>query len=98
VDTRAAKRLILPATLAVATFVSANSCKRYEEYCPDIENMADCDAEDGCGWSEALDECVNTCSEIQTQADCEAVDRCEWSESINEGDTGASESCHEPFT
>lgn len=96
--TRTAKRLILPATLAITTFISANSCKHDEEYCADIEDMADCDAEDGCGWSVPLVECVNTCSEFQMQDECEAVERCEWSEDISEGDTGATESCHEPFT
>lgn len=102
-DPRIAKRLILPATLVVTTFISASSCKNYQEYCVDIENMSDCDTAEGCGWNEQFNTCANICHEVQTQADCEALERCEWSEGYGtEGDsgtdTGGGESCHEPFT
>ncbi|PRQ09080.1 hypothetical protein [Enhygromyxa salina] len=98
-DTRATKRLLLPATLAITTFISASSCKNFEEYCVDIETEAKC--KDGCGWNEATGTCHNTCHEIPDQADCEALERCEWSEGLDEtdtGETGGGESCHEPFT
>jgi hypothetical protein len=104
VDTRTVKRLVLPATLVVTAFISASSCKGFQEetYCIDIENQADCDDAEGCGWSEDLDECTNICGEIDNQADCEALDRCDWSEGLDDdgtdSETGGGESCHEPFS
>jgi hypothetical protein len=107
-DPRTAKRLVLPAALAVTTYVSATSCKydpSKEEYCEDIVSRSDCESVEGCGWSEDYDECVNTCFMIQTQAECEAIDRCFWEaegggsgSETGETETGGGGSCHEPFS
>jgi hypothetical protein len=105
-DSRTAKRLVLPAALVVTTYVSASSCKydpSKEEYCGDIESRADCDSVDGCGWSDEFDECVNTCFLIQTQEECEAIERCFWDVDGGGSETGGTEtggggSCHEPFS
>ena len=94
------KKLTLPAALVVATFLLGASCKdnpSEEEYCEDIADMAVCDAEAGCGWSEEFGECINTCTLIMTQSECVAADRCTWEQST-ETDTGDPGGCHEPFT
>lgn len=96
-------------TLAVTTFASAAACNdpSSEQYCADIETMADCERAEGCGWSADYDECVNTCAEITVQAECEAIDRCFWypdgQPDGGSGDTGGDPdapvgTCGEPFT
>jgi hypothetical protein len=107
-DSRTVKRLVLPAALVVTTFVSANSCKHEPDYCVDIENQADCDSAEGCGWSTEYDVCNNTCYLVETQAECDALDRCEWypdgapSESggteTGGTETGGDGGCGEPFS
>lgn len=106
-DSRTAKRLVLPAALVVSTYVSATSCNfGPNRDCEDIAIRKKCDATEGCGWSEDFDECVSTCFTYQTQAECEAVERCFWEPgggSGPESDTGGSEtgedgSCHAPFS
>ena len=98
--------MVLPATLAVATFASAGACNGpgQEQYCADIEAVADCEAAAGCGWNESFDECVNTCHELEAQADCEAIERCAWyPDGVPGAETGgetgeARGACGEPFT
>jgi hypothetical protein len=106
-DSRTVKRLVLPAALVVTTFVSANSCKHRHEYCADIENQADCDSVDYCGWNAEYGVCSNTCYLNETQAECEAIDSCEWfAEGGGSGggtetggtETGGGGSCEEPFS
>ena len=104
-----AKRLVLPATLAVSTFVSANACNgplSEPDYCVDIEAESKCNAAEGCQWSDEFEHCINICSEIETQEECEALSRCVWYPDGDPfGDSGGSDTggandpaCGEPFT
>jgi hypothetical protein len=108
VGSRTVKQLVLPVTLVVTTFVSANSCKSdpsREEYCADIEGQADCDSVEGCGWNTEYGTCDSTCYLNETQAECEAIDRCEWypDGGGSGAETGGTEtagggSCEPPFS
>lgn len=77
-DSRTARRLILPATLAVTTFIAANACQREPEFCVDIESQKTCESAEGCAWLEDAGLCENACGEIQTEEACEATERCAW--------------------
>lgn len=100
-------RFALPAVLAVTTFSVAGACGDDDdhhadtgnmvEYCGDIETMATCESEAGCGWDAQYDDCVNTCYQIMDEQACSAIDRCVWDDFGGET-TGGGESCHEPFT
>jgi hypothetical protein len=102
-------KLALPATLLVTTFLSASACKddpaegdsesSESEYCGDIETMATCESEPGCGWSAQGNDCVNTCYLIEDEVECRSIERCEWNPlgGSETGDGGAG-ACEEPFT
>ena len=101
-----ARRLVLPAALAVSTFASANACNgplSEPDYCIDISSEAKCNQADACRWNDQFSECMNTCSEIEAQEECEAISRCEWypdGDPFGGTDTGGSSDpvCGEPFT
>ncbi|HVH97225.1 MAG TPA: hypothetical protein VM869_00880 [Enhygromyxa sp.] len=101
-----------PATLIVTTFLSATACKEDDpssegddssestsQYCADIEDMATCDSEPGCGWDAQSDDCINTCFMIADEVECRSIERCEWNPlgGSETGDGGAG-ACEEPFT
>ena len=102
-----ARRLVLPATLAVSTFVSAQACNGPlggPDYCIDINSTDKCNKAEGCRWNEMFSECQNICYEIETQEECEALSRCAWYPDgafDSEADTGTGgdpAECGEPFT
>lgn len=97
-----ARRLILPATLAVTTLATTAflAClnPNDESYCGDINKKERCERADHCGWDEEQGLCVNTCHENTDMAACEAIEFCEWRAGGGSGESesgGDEESCQE---
>jgi hypothetical protein len=71
--------LVLPAALAVTTFVVAAACHDNEpDYCVDIEQMSKCNEAEACAWNPDSNDCENTCHEVQDEQVCMEYARCVW--------------------
>jgi hypothetical protein len=90
-------KFVLPATLVVSTFVSANACKDEHVYCDDIGRQKKCESESICQWNEADGSCGSACYALDNQEDCDAIG-CLWESEGGSETGGAVGFCSEPFT